>query len=109
MPTPAPPDVVHAYTILLERAILQLRYRLRGGDVISADELHDYLDALHNVPTLLRDYGGWHVEENIDAALASYDRRWMGEPDSEMRRSLLDLLRRARAGEFDPPPEQAGV
>ena len=96
MHNPAPASVVHAYTVLMERAILQLRYRLRCGDVISADELHDYLDALHNVPIMLRDYGGWHVEENIDAALARYDRRWLGQPDAEMRRSLLDLLRAAR-------------
>jgi hypothetical protein len=102
---PAPPDVVHAYTALLEEAIIQLRYRLRYGDDVSADELHDYLDALHNVPTMLRDYGGWMVEANIDADLARYDSRWLAKPDSHMRKSLVDLLRRARRGEFDRPPK----
>jgi hypothetical protein len=37
----APPDVVLAYTVLLERAIIHLRYRLRYGDTVSQDELHD--------------------------------------------------------------------
>ena len=108
MRDPAPPDVVNAYTALLERAIVQLRYRLRYGDVVSADELHDYLDALHNVPTMLRDYGGWMVEANIDADLAEYDERWVGQPGSEMRKSLIELLQRARRGEFDQPHWKAG-
>jgi hypothetical protein len=102
MTTP-PPDAVAAYTALLERAILNLRMRLRYGEEVSPDEVHDYLDALHNVPTMLRDYGGWHVEENIDADLAFYDERWLGRPGSELRTSLVETLRRARAGEFDPP------
>jgi hypothetical protein len=75
MRDPAPPDVVHVYTTLLERAIVELRFRVRMGEVISADELHDFLDALHNVPTMLRDYGNWMVEENIDQHLARYDSR----------------------------------
>lgn len=103
MPDPAPPSVAHVYTTLLERAILELRCRLRYGEIISADELHDYLDALHNVPTMLRDYGGWMVEANIDADLARYDARWVGKPDSELRKSLIDLLERCKRGEFDFP------
>ena len=98
---PAPPDVVHVYTTLLGRAILELRFRVRMGEVISADELHDLLDALHNVPAMLRDYGNWMVEENIDQDLARYDSRWVGRPDSELRKSLIDLLSRCKRGEFD--------
>jgi hypothetical protein len=88
---------------LLERAILNLRTRLRYGEVVSAEELHDYLDALHNVPIMLRDYGDWHVEENIDADLARYDHRWLVRADSKLRKSLLETLRRAKLGEYDHP------
>jgi hypothetical protein len=100
---PAPPDVVSAYTALLEQAILTLRMRIRYGGEISIDEVHDYLDALHNVPIMLRNYGGWHVEENINADLAGYDQKWPQQPNSTGPRSLVDMLRRCREGEFDYP------
>lgn len=99
---------MHVYVTLLERAIIELRGRLRYGDNISADELHDYLDALHNVPTMLRDYGNWMVEKNIDEDLARYDKRWVGRDDSAMRASLTDLLGRAKRGEFDHPHKVGG-
>lgn len=101
MPTP-PPEVVAAYTDLLMWAILSLRMRLRYDDGVTLDEVHDFLDALHNVPIMLRNYGGWHVEKNIDWYLAHYDEKWMGRPGSELRHSLVETLERARAGEFDP-------
>lgn len=80
---------------------MELRGRLRYGDNIAADELHDYLDALHNVPTMLRDYGNLMVEKNIDEDLARYDKRWVGSDDSAMRVSLIDLLEGAKHGKFD--------
>ena len=109
MREPAPPDVVHIYTTLLEQAILWLRFRVRMGEMISADELHDFLDALHNVPTMLRDYGNWMVEENIDQDLARYDSRWVGVNGSEWRKSLVELLQRCRDGEFDHPFKYGGT
>jgi hypothetical protein len=89
------------YTTLLERAIIHLRYRLRSGETISPGELHDYLDALHNVPTMLKNYGNWMIEKNIDQNLAFYDNRWCNKTDSEMRISLLGLLDRIKRGESD--------
>ena len=100
MPAP-PPETVAAYTALLEWAILKLRMRLRYDDGVTLDEVHDYLDALHNIPAMLRRYGDRFVEENIDRDLARYDEKWMGHPGAELRDSLIETLRRARAGEFD--------
>jgi hypothetical protein len=77
-----------------------LRMRLRYEDGVTLEEVHDVLDALHNVPIMLQRYGGWHVEENIDWHLTRYDGRWMGRAGSEFRRSLMETLRRARAGEL---------
>lgn len=96
-----PPNVVNAYTALIEQAVIRLRYRIRYGDVISTVELHDWLDALHNVPIMLRNYGGWHIEANIDQDLARYDSRWLGRIDSKMRRSLVETLQCCKDGEFD--------
>jgi hypothetical protein len=95
------PDVVNAYTALLEQAISILRMRLRYGDEVSVEEVHDYLDALHNIPIMLRRYGGWHVEANIKQDLQRYDEKWIGRTPSERRRSLIHTLDRALAGEFD--------
>ena len=103
MRNPAPPEVVHVYTTLLEDAILDLRMRLRSGESISDDELHDFLDALHNIPAMLKNYGNWFVEENIDAALEYYDQRWIGRDESQLRRSLIDLLEQAKNRESDHP------
>jgi hypothetical protein len=100
---PTPPNVLKDYTTLLERAILNLRTRLRYGEAVTTEELIAYLDAIENIPTMLLNYGGWHVEENIDWHLAHYDERWMPQSGSDLRMSLVEILRRARAGEFDQP------
>jgi hypothetical protein len=100
---PAPSEVLKDYTTLLARAILNLRMRLRYGETVTADELIAYLDAIENIPTMLLNYGDWHVEANIDWHLAHYDEKWMGQVGSELRSSLVETLKRARAGEFDRP------
>jgi hypothetical protein len=89
---PSPPSVADVYTAVLERAILNLRMRIRYGEEVSTEELHDLLDALHNIPRMLRDYGGWFVETNIDKDLARYDDRWAGKEGSELREPLLSYL-----------------
>ena len=93
--------IAKAFLALMERAVLSMRMRIRYGKEVSQDEIHDFLDALHNVPTMLREYGGWHVEENIEANLETYDRRWVGQPGSKLRHSLMEFLTAARQGEFD--------
>jgi hypothetical protein len=99
--TLAAPEVTRAYAALLEMAIVNLRSRLRNGEAVSTEELEDFLDALHNVPALIRNYGGWYVEENIDADLKRYDDRWLNQVESKSRRSLVQTIRQARQGEFD--------
>ena len=79
------------------------------GQVITSDELRDFLDALHNVPTMLRDYGHWTVEENIDQDVARHDSRWVGKSDSDLRTSLVDLLAHTKRGEFDHPYKAGGT
>ena len=93
--------ITHDYIHVLERAIADLRMRIRYDDGVSIDEVHDLLDAIHNIPRMLRDHGGWHVPENIDADLLRYDRKWMGNGQSTLRKPLMDHLRRAQDGEYD--------
>jgi hypothetical protein len=98
---PAPASTANTYLALLENAISDLRMRIRYGENVAIEEVHDFLDAIHNIPIMLRDYGGWHVEENIDWNLGHYDERWLERPGSEMRRSLMKTLDAARRGEYD--------
>lgn len=99
----ADPAVRNAYLAFLEQAIVRFRCRIRDGERISQDEMHDFLDALHNVPHMLRDYGNWFVEANVDRDLARYDEKWAGARVHEVHTpALASLLRRAREGEFDP-------
>jgi hypothetical protein len=97
----APEPIAKDFLALMERAILQLRMRIRYGEEVSLKEVHDFLHALHNVPTMLRNYGGWHVEENIEADLARYDELWLSQPGSEFRKSLVKTLEDSRQGMFD--------
>jgi len=94
-------EVLHDYLHVLERAILDLRARIRYDDDVSMDEVHDLLDAVHNIPKMLRDYGGWHVTENIDADLADYDTKWSGKGQATGRKRLIEHLQRARNGDYD--------
>ena len=59
------------------------------------------LDAIHNIPIMLRSCGGWHVPENIDADLAAYDAKWLGAGKAKLRKSLVEHLTKVRAGDHD--------
>ena len=95
-------DVFHDYLHVLERAIIDLRARIRYDDAVTIDEVHDVLDAIHNIPEMLRDCDGWHVPDNVDADLTRYDTKWLSADDAaERRHALMDHLQRARAGDYD--------
>ena len=93
-----PQDDADVYLVFLERAITRLRMRIRYGEQIAIDEVHDYLDALHSVPALIRGDGEWFTEANIATDLAHYDKRWLQEPGSDLRKSLMTTLDEARSG-----------
>jgi hypothetical protein len=97
----APAPVMNVYLALLERVILNLRMRIRYGEEQTLHEIHDILDAIHNVPIMLRNYGGWHIEENIDWFFSHYDEKWLAKPDSKLRHSLVKTLQSAKNGDFD--------
>ena len=96
---PAPEDVFHDYIRVLELAILDLRARIRYEDDVTIREVHDLLDAIHNIPEMLRSCDGWHVPENINADLAAYDAKWLGVGNARLRNSLVEHLNKVRAGD----------
>jgi hypothetical protein len=100
-------DVFHDYIRVLELAIRDLRARIRYEDDVTMQEVHDLLDAIHNIPILLRSPGGWYVPENIDSALGRYDAKWIGTGNAKLRTSLMEYLRMVRAGDYDYDGEMA--
>ena len=92
----APELVLRTYLGVLHQPILNARMRIRYGESIEMDELHDLLDAIHNIPEMLSAYGDWYVEENIDNDLRRYDDRWCKPGDTSRRRSLKTAMERAR-------------
>jgi hypothetical protein len=93
--------VADAYIKLMEKAILQLRMRIRYGEIVSLDEIHDLLDAMHNIPAMLRGDSAWHNEENIIADLARYGEHWMSRAGSNQRVSLVQTLEVIRERKCD--------
>lgn len=99
-------DDARDYMMLLERAIIYLRYRIRYDDSVTVAEVHDILDSLHNIPAMLRGAGDWFTPDNVDADLERYDAKWLDADDgASRRRGLLELLQDVRNGDFnDDPP-----
>jgi hypothetical protein len=78
--------------------------RIRYDDAVTIEEVHDLMDALHNIPRMLRDCSDWYVPENIDADLARYDEKWVGSQHSERRKSLIQHLNDVRDSKHDHRP-----
>lgn len=89
-------EVIAVYSKVLEDALLNLRMRLRCGEDVDSQEVHDLMDSLHNIPIMMNSYGGWQVEKNVDADLARYDSKWLSVEGSDLRSSLMKSLERAR-------------
>jgi hypothetical protein len=49
----APEPVLRTYIAALNEAILNARMRIRYGESIDMQELHDLLDGIHNMPQML--------------------------------------------------------
>jgi hypothetical protein len=91
--TPAPPAVTAVYSWVLQQSIVFARQNAKR---LSAEEILDLMDAIHNVPEMIYRYGKWHVEANIDQDLKRYNDRWSSCTDGNWRLSLLDELQSAR-------------
>ena len=88
------------YAKLLEVVVLNLRMRIRYGEEISNREVHDLMDAIHNIPQMLRSCDAWHVPANIDFDLQRYDEKWSKQSGCS-RISLVETVVRIRRGEYD--------
>ena len=65
-----------AFLYVIYRAIIQVRYQIRYDEPMSNDQLHDLMDALHNIPTFLREGENGLSKQHILDAIRGYDRKW---------------------------------
>jgi len=92
----APEPHFTAYLFVQHKAILTLRMWIRYEEKISFDQIHDLMDAIHNISELLYAYKGWHVHENVVHDLQRYDAKWSQEGNNP-RICLVELLDDAMA------------
>lgn len=78
-PIQLPPEpVLRAYADLLYQSFLFIRGRA-NGKTVNPEELHALADALHNLPSMLLDYGGWTDDQKYRALyLRPFDEKWGG-------------------------------
>ena len=98
----SPDDPLLPYLAALEHAIVQLRARIRYEEPVSLEEIHDLMDAVHNVPGLLRRESEWFTAENIEKDFSCDDERWTGEP-ALFRTKLLTVVRGAASDQNGSP------
>jgi hypothetical protein len=81
-----PPDKLEGYLEFIYRVMLTAR--VMGWQAASPEQIADLIDAVHNLPVLLR---RWDVfdEKRFRDHLAIYDEEW---PVEDSRASLVRLL-----------------
>jgi hypothetical protein len=70
-----PPDaVIRAYGDLLQHVFIYVRFR---SSEINSQELFDLADAMHNVASIITDYGDWTDDERYrELYLRPFDAKW---------------------------------
>lgn len=101
--TVAPEPYFSGILMILEKALLQLRSKTGKGPLTAEEsaEISALADALHNVPSSLRDYGKPFDADRIGEALVHY---------SELARERQwKLIRMRFPRPTPPPPPRAGL
>ena len=99
---------LRAYLILLHRVAIQVRFCSMGQTRLPDRQLHDLMDAIHNITSLLADYGHYESEASIRASLQRYDDRWTEKDPYHF--SLIRVLNSAfdEVGSHNPAGQSDG-
>ena len=62
----APEPILRAYLDLLREVSLYIRARSVGADRLLDSQLHELMDAIHNIPEFLTEFGGF-FHTGVDA------------------------------------------
>ena len=69
--------LVRAYLEVLREVALYVRLRSRGERRLCDDELHDIMDAIHNVPAAIIGEDQWFTPERMrEFEFGDYDDKW---------------------------------
>lgn len=100
----APEDVLRPHLQLLYAVVLQVRQITRNGPLQPAEceIVHDLMDAVHNIPEMLLNYGAWWDETRLcEDRLRQFDERWAGLTGFSLEK-MLGEARRARVPQQIP-------
>ena len=98
----APEPYFTASLMLLYEVMCYLRVKTARPDLVTSDdinEIHALMNALHNIPASLREYGHWFDEERIRAALRDFDVRSAGKKWTSLESTFDQLKQKAAAAE----------
>jgi hypothetical protein len=85
--------LARAYLEVLKRVALYVRLRSRGESRLSDDELHDLMDAIHNVPAALVGEDRWFTPERMrEQEFGDYDEKWSSNGGLQLVRILDSAL-----------------
>ena len=89
----APEPILRAYLDLIREVSLYVRAKSFGADRLPDDQLHDLMDAIHNIPELLTEFGGFFTSESMrEVYLEPYDKRWATVDGLSLCRTLDESL-----------------
>ena len=111
----APTPIVRVYSEVIRQVALYIRAKSCGKNRISDDELHDLMDAIHNIPELITRYGEFFTVERMrEYFWHSHDYKWVSRgglnltalldraesqhPKPKIRAKLVTIFNRALAG-----------
>ena len=77
----APEPYFSAYHDLLYQVATYVRVRSRGSNRLEDEELFDLMDAIHNVPEFLIEYGFFDECSMREIFLEPFDEKWVRSPD----------------------------
>lgn len=73
----APEPILRAYLDMLYHVSIYVRNRSWGDNRLPDDQLFDLMDAIHNVPELLTNHGGFFTPQSMrEHFFEVYDERW---------------------------------
>ncbi|OGT88110.1 MAG: hypothetical protein A2514_02610 [Gammaproteobacteria bacterium RIFOXYD12_FULL_61_37] len=92
----APEPILSAYIHLLGRVVLEVRARSIGPNKMPDDQIFDLMDAIHNVPHMLAQYGSFEDKMMRENYLAPYDEKWGGKERFRLLETLEDAMKQAK-------------
>ena len=95
----APEPYFSAALALLYHVVIYVRARTARPELVTSEyiqEIHELMNAIHNVPASVVEHGHWFTEERIRSAFEHFDSLHPGEDRLRLVAALDDFLAKVR-------------